>query len=81
MYYGASDQPAPDSDFGDVLRRDSIVVSDSALSTQLPNSRFAEIGVPSWNWGLVYKIMMGAAAFAVLLILIVSVKKIDKVNG
>ncbi len=82
VFYGASDLPVPNSDFGDVLGLDPHVSSDSSLSPQLPNTRFNGIGVPAWvwNWGLVYKIMMAAAAFAVLLILIVSVKKIDKIK-
>ena len=83
VYYGAdAGQPMPSSGFADVLQSgDEPVPSESRLSEQLPNPRFDEYGVSVKDWGLVYKILMAVAAFAVFVILIVSVKKIDKVEG
>ena len=85
VYYGASGQPMPPSDFTDVLwRREEPIVSDSTLSVQKENPEWDPSGTPfayAQNWGLVYKIIMAAAAFAVFLILLFSVKKIDKVEG
>ena len=84
VYYGASGQPMPPSDFTDVLwHRDEPVVSDSTLSAQKDNPHWDPSGTPfayAQNWGLVYKIIMAAAAFAVFVILLFSVKKIDKVK-
>ena len=82
IYYGGSGQLMPPSDFTDVLRNmTEPVVSDSTLSEQKENPAFDESGVPLVrDWGLVYKIIMAAAAFAVFLILLFSVKKIDKVE-
>ena len=80
VYYGAADQPMPPSDFTDVLRGEEPVLSDATLSAQQQNPLFDARGPTVRNWGLVYKIMMGAAAFAVLLILLFSVKRIDKVK-
>ena len=58
------------------------VRADSTLSEQKENPGFDESGVPLVkDWGLVYKIIMAAAALAVFLILLFSVKKIDKVEG
>ena len=85
IYYGASGQPMPPSDFTDVLwRREEPIVSDSTLSAQKDNPHWDPSGTPfgyAQNWGLVYKIIMAAAAFAVFVILLFSVKKIDKVEG
>ena len=81
VYYGAVGQAMPPSDFTDVLRsREEPVLSGAAVSAQQENPVFDASGPVVRNWGMVYKIMMGAAAFAVLLILLFSVKKIDKVN-
>ena len=82
VYYGAVDQPMPPSDFTDVLRnREEPVLSDSTLSEQKENPGFDKSGDPLVkDWGLVYKIIMAAAALAVFVILILSVKKIDKVE-
>ena len=81
VYYGAAGQPMPPSDFTDVLRgREEPVLSDATLAAQQENPVYDEHGPVVRNWGVVYKIMMGAAAFAVLLILLFSVKKIDKVK-
>ncbi len=83
VYYGAdAAQPVPSSGFADVLRSgEDPVPSESMLSEQLPNPRFDEYGVSVKDWGLVYKILMAVAALAVFVILIVSVRKIDKVEG
>ena len=85
VYYGGSGQPMPPSDFTDVLRRrEESVVSDATLSAQQNNPHWDPSGTPfgyAQNWGLVYKIIMAAAAFAVFVILLFSVKKIDKVEG
>ena len=82
IYYGGSGQPVPSSDFTDVLRsRKEPVPSDSTLSEQHENPLYSgPHGAAARNWGLVYKIIMAAAALAVFLILLVSVKRIDKVN-
>ena len=84
IYYGGSGLPMPPSDFTDVLRRrEEPVVSDSTLSAQKDNPQWDPSGTPfayAQNWGLVYKIIMAAAAFAVFVILLFSVKKIDKVK-
>ena len=85
IYYGASGQPMPPSDFTDVLwRREEPIVSDATLSVQKDNPHWDPSGTPfayAQKWGLVYKIIMAAAAFAVFVILLFSVKKIDKVEG
>ena len=50
---------------------------------QKENPHWDPSGTPfayAQNWGLVYKIIMAAAAFAVFVILLFSVKKIDKVK-
>ena len=84
VYYGGSGQPMPPSDFTDVLwRREEPIVSDATLSAQQNNPHWDPSGTPfayAQNWGLVYKIIMAAAAFVVLLVLLFSVKKIDKVK-
>ena len=83
IYYGSSGQLMPPSDFTDVLRNmKEPVVSDSTLSEQKENPGFNESAAPAYprDWGLVYKIIMAAAALAVFVILILSVKKIDKVE-
>ena len=81
VYYGGSGQPMPSPDFTDVLRNmTEPVVSDSTLSEQKANSHFAEKSDIVKDWGVVYKIVMAAAALAVFLILLFSVKKIDKVE-
>ena len=85
VYYGASGQPMPPSDFTDVLwHREEPIVSDATLSAQQNNPHWDPSGTPfgyAQNWGLVYKIIMAAAALAVFVILLFSVKKIDKVEG
>ena len=83
IYYGSSGQLMPPSDFTDVLRNmKEPVVSDSTLSEQKENPGFDESAAPAYprDWGLVYKIIMAAAALAVFVILILSVKEIDKVE-
>ena len=84
VYYGSSGQPIPPSDFTDVLRNlNDPVVSDSTLSAQKENPKWdpSAASVYTRDWSIVYKIIMAAAAFAVFLILLFSVKKIDKVEG
>ena len=85
VFYGGLDQPMPSTDFTDVLRSlKEPAPSDSTLSAQQDNPNFGGYGIsglPGRNWGLVYKIMMAAAALAVFVILLFSVKKIDKVEG
>lgn len=84
VYYGGSGQPMPPSDFTDVLRNlKEPVVSDSTLSAEKKNPQWDPSGTPfayAQKWGLAYKIIMAAAAFAVFLILLLSVRKIDKVK-
>jgi len=81
IFYGGSGQPMPPSDFTDVLRNlTEPVDSDSTLSAQKDNPEWDPSSAPvSRDWSLVYKIIMAVAAFAVFLILLFSVKKIDKV--
>ena len=83
IYYGGSGLPMPSSDFTDVLRNlKDPIVSDSTLSEQKENPGFDQSRVPLVrDWGLVYKIIMAAAALAVFVVLILSVKKIDKVES
>ena len=60
------------------------VRADSTLSEQKVNPQWDPSAASDYNtrdWGLVYKIIMAAAAFVVLLVLLFSVKKIDKVEG
>lgn len=84
VYYGGSGQPMPSPDFTDVLRnQEEPVVSDCTLSEQKENPHWDSSGTPfayAQNWGVVYKIVMAAAALAVFLVLLFSVKKIDKVG-
>ena len=83
VLYGGFDHSMPSSDFMDVLRSlEEPVPSDSTLSAQQDNPDFDKSGavLSARDWGLLYKIMMGAAALAVFLILLFSVKKIDKVK-
>ena len=57
------------------------VKADSTLSEQKENPGFDQSGVPLVkDWSVVYKIIMAAAALAVFVVLILSVKKIDKVE-
>lgn len=84
IYYGGSGQPMPPSDFTDVLRNlQDPVVSDSTLSAQKENPEWDPSAAPAYtrDWSIVYKIIMAVAALAVFLILLFSVKKIDKVEG
>lgn len=59
------------------------VRADSTLSEQKANPQWNPSASPASarDWGLVYKIIMAAAVLAAFVILIVSVKKIDKVEG
>ena len=82
VYYGATGLPAPDNPFADMMRQktawDEWAVC--ALSQQQANPAFRTSAGGSLDWGLVYKILMGAAAFAVLLILIRSVGHVEKIK-
>ena len=81
--YGCSGQPMPPSDFTDVLRNlQEPVVSDSMLSAQKENPEWNPSAASAYtrDWSMVYKIIMAVAALAVFLILLFSVKKIDKVE-
>ena len=88
VYYGGKGRyiiPPPEfasASFGmNELAKDPLK-ADSTLSGQKANPAFDESGVPLVReWGLVYKIIMAAAALAVFVILLFSVKKIDKVEG
>ena len=82
IYYGGSGQLMPPSDFTDVLRNmKEPVVSDSTLSAQKENPEWDPAAAPAYtrDWSVVYKIIMAVAAAAVFVILLFSVKKIDKV--
>ena len=57
------------------------VRADSTLSEQKPNPHYKEKSDTVRDWGVVYKIIMAAAALAVFVILLFSVKKIDKVEA
>lgn len=55
--------------------------ADCTLSEQKENPHYSEpSGATIRDWGVVYKIVMAAAALAVFLVLLFSVKKIDKVG-
>ena len=82
VFYGGSGHPMPSSEFTDALRiaKPAPVPSDSTLSEQKANPHYKEKSDIVRDWGLVYKIIMAAAALAVFVILLFSVKKIDKVE-
>ena len=82
VFYGGSGHPMPSSEFTDALRiaKPAPVPSDSTLSEQKANPHYKEKSDIVRDWGLVYKIVMAAAALAVFVILLFSVKKIDKVE-
>ena len=82
VYYGATGLPAPDNPFADMMRQESAwdEWAVCALSPQQANPAFRIPSGAVRNWGLVYKILMGAAALAVLLILIRSVGHIEKIK-
>ena len=82
VYYGATGLPAPDNPFADMMRQESAwdEWAVCALSPQQANPAFRASSGAVRNWGLVYKILMGAAALAVLLILIRSVGHIEKIK-
>ena len=82
VYYGATGLPAPDNPFADMLRQETAWDEGAvcAISPQQTNPAFHNPSAGSHNWGLVYKILMGAAAFAVMLILIRSVGHVEKIK-
>lgn len=91
VYYGASGLPEPENPFADMMRqprtggqRDSAAAeefrADCTLSPQLSNPAFRTPSGVSRNWGVIYQILMAAAALAVLVILVVSVKGIEKIK-
>ena len=82
VYYGATGLPAPDNPFADMMRQKTAWDEGAVctLSPQQANPAFRTHSGAVRNWGLVYKILMGAAAFAVLLILIRSAGHIEKVQ-
>ncbi len=83
VFYGGFGHPMPPSDFTDVLRSlKEPVVSDSTLSEQKKNPEWNPSAASAYtrDWGIIYKIVMAAAAFAVFVILLFSVKKIDKIK-
>ncbi len=82
VYYGATGLPAPDNPFADMMRQESDwdEWAVCALSPQQTNTSFHAPSGAVRNWGLVYKILMGVAALAVLLILIRSAGHIEKVK-
>ena len=90
VYYGAVGLPEPENPFADMMRTPRItggtpgapgeVRPDCTLSQQQSNPVFNEPTAISRNWGVVYKILMAVAALAVLLVLIASVKGIEKIK-
>ena len=82
VYYGATGLPAPDNPFADMMRQNTTgsQQADCTLSPQQANPAFHATAGVSYDWGLVYKILMGAAALAVLLILIRSAGHIEKIK-
>ena len=82
VYYGATGLPAPDNSFADILRQNTTGSERDActLSPQQSNTTYHTPAGGSYDWGLVYKILMGVAAFAVLLILIRSVRHVEKIK-
>ena len=81
IFYGGTGHPMPSADFTDVLRGlEEPVRADSTLSEQKANPHYKEKSDIVRDWGVVYKIVMAAAALAVFLVLLFSVKKIDKVG-
>lgn len=82
VYYGATGLPPPDNPFADMMRQESDwdEWAVCTLSPQQANSSFHASSGAVRDWGLVYKILMGVAALAVLLILIRSAGHIEKVQ-
>jgi len=82
VYYGATGLPAPDNPFVDMMRQNTTGSqrADCTLSPQQANPAFHASSGAVRDWGLVYKILMGAAALAVLLILIRSVGHVEKIK-
>jgi len=89
VYYGASGLPELENPFADMMRPSQTggrlelaeeFKPDCTLSPQWANTVFRTPAGVSRNWGVIYKILMAAAALAVLVILIVSVKGIEKIK-
>ena len=89
VYYGAAGLPAQENPFSDAMSASMAAGNleladrfkpDCTLLPQQSNPAFRTPSGLSHNWGIVYKILMAAAAFAVLLILVFSVKGIEKVK-
>ena len=90
VYYGAVDLPEPENPFADMIQSSQTAARgsgtgkeykpDCTLSPQQSNPAFRTPSGLSRNWGVVYRILMAAAALAVLVILIVSVKGVEKIK-
>lgn len=82
VYYGATGLPAPDNPFADMMRQESTwdEWAVCALSPQQANPAFRAPSGAARDWSIVYKILMGVAALAVLFILIRSAGHIEKVK-
>ena len=90
VYYGAPGLPAAENPFADMMQppsggsTETLAKSyrpDCTLAPRQENQAFRTPPGISPNWGIAYKILMAVAAAAVLVILIVSVKGIDKSPG
>ena len=82
VYYGATGMPAPDNPFADMMRQNSTGTERAVctLSPQHANPVFRTTSGAVRDWSVVYRILMGVAALAVMLILIRSVGHVEKIK-
>jgi len=90
VYYGAVDLPEPENPFADMMQSSQAAARgsgpgkefkpDCTLSPQQSNPAFRTPPMISRNWSVVYRILMAAAALAVLVILVFSVKGVEKIK-
>lgn len=87
VYYGAVGLPEPENPFADMMQPSRTGTRnetkeykpDCTLAPQQANTAFRVSSTPR-DWSVVYRILMGVAALAVLLILIRSAGHIEKVK-
>ena len=87
VYYGADGLPAPENPFADAMNASPTTIDAAdlsrpgcTLSAQQSNPAFRTPVGGSRSWGIVYKVLMAAAALAVLMILVFSVKGVEKIK-
>ena len=87
VYYGAAGLSAPENPFADAMNASPTTIDAAdlsrpgcTLSAQQSNPAFRTPVGGSRSWGIVYKVLMAAAALAVLMILVFSVKGVEKIR-